>query len=565
MSPTRRIDEGRHTVGIYPRDAATIVLLSIFAFLFRFPLLMRREIVEGDGVHYVSLARDILAGDWSGLSNPYWSNAWPALIAAVSRVSGLDVVESARIASLILGATLPALAYIVGRGLVGHGAAFWGGAFLAVNPWWIQFSTLAFSEPLFATAVLVLIGVFRALSRRMSRKWAVAAGVVAGVAALTRPEAQAVVAGCIVAMVFSAPDSGSRHAGLLSRIRVAGIVCVTAFAIISVRTAITYHYYDVIDFGLGTKASANLILGRAQTWEERERLFREVLPDGRNRLEAEARETSVLAFAIAHPLSLVRHLARNASLLAQAAWNVVPPVPILMGAATRNAAQRALDRVTAVAAFGVLMWGAVCLWRLARSETGARMLGSVAVLYLAGLLPLIVHERVLLALSPLLFLIAGLGFSELSWLFATRFRFLFLVVLALAGGALNTQAVLLDPDPPYSNDPVSRRDAAWFVRSRFGNARMLVGVPAIAYYAVPYEREMDAVDLPWLSAPELLDFARRERCSLLLVPEEHFLAIRHPAAQELLGRKKPPSGLTLVTTSGTAPHRVFVWSVDAPL
>jgi hypothetical protein len=61
----------------YPR--AVHLGLFLVALVMRLPNLARRELVEGDGVHYASLARGILIGDLSGLANPYWSNLWPGV------------------------------------------------------------------------------------------------------------------------------------------------------------------------------------------------------------------------------------------------------------------------------------------------------------------------------------------------------------------------------------------------------------------------------------------------------------------------------------------------------
>jgi hypothetical protein len=63
--------------------------LTLFAAALRVPTLSLRHLVEGDGVHYAQLARSILAADFSGLANPYWSNLWPAVIAATSWLTGL--------------------------------------------------------------------------------------------------------------------------------------------------------------------------------------------------------------------------------------------------------------------------------------------------------------------------------------------------------------------------------------------------------------------------------------------------------------------------------------------
>src|SRR5262249_22546996 len=258
---------------------AALGLLLVVAAALRLPHLPLREVVEGDGVHYASLARLILVGDFSGLANPYWSNLWPAAIAATSRATGLDVVGAGRLASLLAGVALPVATAFLGARLFGRLQGFLAGLAVVVHPWLIEFSTLVFTESVFALLLVALVAVAWRVAETGSLRLAAVAGLVGGASALTRPEAYGVV---LVLSGFLLASAATRGAIRKTAAPVAVFLLIVAASIVA-RGLLVHRYYGEWDFGQ-SKGTANLLMGLV---DDKERVSSGLTADGENRLEPE--------------------------------------------------------------------------------------------------------------------------------------------------------------------------------------------------------------------------------------------------------------------------------------
>jgi len=305
----------------WPSLRASLGLL-VWAAALRLPTLPLRRLVEGDGVHYAQLARSILAGDFSGLANPYWSNLWPALIAATSVLTGLGVVAAGRLAALLCGLLLVLAAATLATRLFGPTAGLVAGMLCAGHPWLIHFSTLLFTESLFALLVLSLL--LAAPRAGRSARAAAGAGLLGGLAVATRPEAYAVVVAVMGALALGEP---------LTRVRVARLGLFVSLVLLFVlgRAVLVHHYYARWDFGVGTKGTANLFVGLARDDRDMERVATEVGADGRNLLAERAAGTTLIGFALAHPAVLTAHVGQNMAALLASALRVFPFVPLVGG------------------------------------------------------------------------------------------------------------------------------------------------------------------------------------------------------------------------------------------
>ena len=294
------------------------VLLFLFALALRLPLLPRHLLAEGDGVHYATLARAILAGDASGLANPYWSNFWPAVIAAAAWLTRLDVVSAGRMASLVAGCCLaPATAALAARTL-GRPTGIVAGLLVAGHPWLIHFSTLLFTESLFT---LLLVTVLLSAVRRPGAAGAAVTGVWAGLALLTRPEAHAAIAAVLLGLLAAGRSKGHAQAA-----RRAAVFLVVVLAFVLGRAFVVHRYHGRWDLG-GTKATANLFWGLAEGDRDKERVRSELTEGGENALARKARDESPLAFALAHPGRVARHVIGNCAVLVASSLRVLPFVP----------------------------------------------------------------------------------------------------------------------------------------------------------------------------------------------------------------------------------------------
>ncbi len=148
-------------------SARVSAALFLFALVLRVPMLSVRRMAEGDGVHYATLARDILAGDLSGLANAYWSNLWPGVIAATAWLTGLDVVLAGRTASLVAGSLLAPATAALACQVLGRRTGLIAGFLVAIHPWLIHFSTLVFTESFFA--LLLVMTLLSAVKRQAVR------------------------------------------------------------------------------------------------------------------------------------------------------------------------------------------------------------------------------------------------------------------------------------------------------------------------------------------------------------------------------------------------------------
>jgi hypothetical protein len=117
---------------------------------------------------------------------------WPVVLAAAYGVTGPDRPRAARwrvgrVTQALLGTLAVALVAVVAWQLWGVAVARVGAALAAIHPPLIVIGLGLFSEPLFVVLALGALAAVLQLRRRPSeRRWIVAAGVLAGLATLTR-------------------------------------------------------------------------------------------------------------------------------------------------------------------------------------------------------------------------------------------------------------------------------------------------------------------------------------------------------------------------------------------
>ena len=271
--------------------------LILFAAGLRVPTLPLRRLVEGDGVHYAQLARAILAGDLSGLANPYWSNLWPAVIAIVAGATDLDVVAAGRLASLLSGVLLALLTAVLAARLFDPVTGLVAGPLCAVHPWLVHFSTLVFTESFFTfllVALLLSAPAATAASGPPSAPASSAASRGDAARSLRRGRGR------------SHLDRGRRGGPARSR-RVArraafrGLVPVFVFG----RALVVHRYFGIWDFGSAPRGRRTCWWDSPITDREMERVTTEAAADGTNVLALRARK-EVAAFARTHPARLAR-------------------------------------------------------------------------------------------------------------------------------------------------------------------------------------------------------------------------------------------------------------------
>jgi hypothetical protein len=528
--------------------------LFLFALALRLPMLAWRRMVEGDGVHYATLARAILGGDWSGLSNPYWSNLWPGVIAATAWLTHLDVVMAGRTASLLAGGLLaPATAILAGHTL-GRRTGLLAGLLVAVHPWLIHFSTLVFTESFFA---LLLIVVLLSAVRRQDGQGVGATGVWAGLALVTRPEASAAIAAVIVGFLRR-----GRTIGYRAILPAAALFATIVFAFLMARALLVHRYFGSWDFG-GTKGTANLFVGLARTDLERERVTTEITPEGDNALARATAETNLLGFASENPWLVARHIRANLGEFAASGLRVFPFVRLVGG---RPALwERDWPPMLATGAIGLC---AIALVGLGLSLAAPRppwLLAMTPFLYAAGLTLFNVHDRLVVPLIPffLVFLAHGLARATERLLPAgAGVRWGIAAVAGLVGIA-SVLGLQRAPALDYSVDPVVQRTAGEWLAARYPqNTTFMTSASGVGFYFHDAAHSELEVLIPWAGYSRVIEAARKESVALIVAPEWHLRAAHHPAAEELLGPEGSHPGLQLVADLQEEGRRVFIYEVQ---
>lgn len=158
----------------------------------------------------------------------YRAPAFPLMLALAHGVVG-GGVEHERIAQALVGTLLVGLVGVVSAEIWPLRTALVATALAAVSPVLVVFGASLISEPLFAA--LELGAVACALRAHGRARWALAAGALAGAAALTRPEGLAVALGVALC-------AGGRRAAAL--VLVAAALCVAPW---TVRNALVLHAF----------------------------------------------------------------------------------------------------------------------------------------------------------------------------------------------------------------------------------------------------------------------------------------------------------------------------------
>lgn len=138
-----------------------------------------RSIADGDGYPRSGI---LLQGGPTALRPP----GYPVLLGAVYAASG-DSVTAGRLAAAALGALIVLLIYLIAKTVWGRKTALWASGLAAVFPPLILLSQELLSEPLFlALELAAVLSVFAFRRSGGLLRWAALAGLLCGVAAITR-------------------------------------------------------------------------------------------------------------------------------------------------------------------------------------------------------------------------------------------------------------------------------------------------------------------------------------------------------------------------------------------
>lgn len=172
------------------------LLMRVLAY-FTLPL-----IITNDGVWYLLWSQELAGGSWPELPAAR-TPGYVCFLAAVFRLMGAHA-SAVLLAQHVVGLGLVACIWKVGRDMCGHRVAIGAGLFAALDPWLLGFESYALSDALGAAVVLVSLTL---VSGNRSVLTSLAAGILAGLAALVRPSLMAWWPGLFL-VAFVAPHVG---------------------------------------------------------------------------------------------------------------------------------------------------------------------------------------------------------------------------------------------------------------------------------------------------------------------------------------------------------------------
>jgi hypothetical protein len=159
------------------------------AFLLRLFLVLRFEqVISPDGVQYVALGRNLIAGNFREGLSTYWSPLYPLLV-GLSSLFFRDPEFAGRFVSVVAGSLLLIPSYRLIRNWYGERVASIGACLIALHPLLIYYSTVLLVESTYTLLFTcgVLAG-WTALSGGRARSFLLA-GVTFGACYLLKPEA----------------------------------------------------------------------------------------------------------------------------------------------------------------------------------------------------------------------------------------------------------------------------------------------------------------------------------------------------------------------------------------
>jgi len=222
--------------------------------------------------------------------------------------------------------------------------------------------------------------------------------------------------------------------------------------------------------------------------------------------------------------------------------------------------------MAAAATIGVAALGATWALRDPGTRTKAAFLLAAGALYVLGLLPLLVHDRLLVALVPLSLVFLGYGLVRIARGLTTRETRIRWSMAAVGGlvGVLSLWGLFRAPVLEYAGEPVVQREAGEWLAARYPpDTRIMSAAVAVGFYFYDAAHARNELPLPWGDAEQVLELARRQGATVLVVPQWHLRAIGHPAATVLLRPEVPFPGLRPVATLGDdSKGRIFLYEVQ---
>ena len=307
-----------------------LALLLVLSTLLKLALLVpaARLPLRADERQYVTGAIAIAKTGVPAYTNPNWDEAhssplYPYALGAVCLVVGEEHLASAARVLQVLASTLTAwLVFVVAARVFERRIALASAAIVALGPTFVGYTHWFYTETLYTLLFVGLAAVLLGGERPISYRRALAAGLVAGLAALTRG-AFVVQAPFVLAWLLLAGDAAPRRRALTALAFALGMTA--TIAPWTIRNAVRYQRFLLIDTNGGNVLyknwnaidQENHDVGLERRWQKEQESYHGAIPL-RPRVESDdplarnsAEIEAAVQFTLAHPLlyaeqSLVR-------------------------------------------------------------------------------------------------------------------------------------------------------------------------------------------------------------------------------------------------------------------
>ena len=530
-----------------------LAFFILLAMALRFMLYRYHHIIEGDGVHYAALARIISRqGSLLGAANEYWSNLWPLVIAAFD-VFVHDIELAGRLASTFFGSLTVLPVYLICREFLNSRTSLVAASLVAAQPFLLRFSVLLYTESFFTflLAWVFWMGIRLIKSPDRMKRW-LWLGLLVGAGLWTRPEIQApALLFVIIALVRSFLKHIAIKKALSGALIFAGVILISLFS----RAVLIHHYLGKWHFGFGEKAAVNIKMGILSYDQGQAEKFLNAFEKGRF-VNLWQEKTALLPF-------LWENRARAIGRMKINAWRILESCAAVL-APTKGVPWHRQ------AAMGLIFLGILGTLLLKKTRPWASLLILLLPVYSFSWLLAFILDRfvVPLAIISIVFTAAGLIVLEsgVAALFQRRRLtawpvLSFLIVISFI---MRTSTwARHDRNFVWESDPVVQKEAGLFLKGHFPQeTRILTWGPHIPYYFYdgnPYDRCLQ--NIPYAPYEEVMDYVRREKLALLVLPEWVLITSDFPI-KSLAAENVRADGLDFVKViGGKKPERIWIYKV----
>jgi len=530
-----------------------LAFLVLLALALRFLLYRYHHIIEGDGIHYAALARLISHdGNFLGAANEYWSNLWP-LVIAVFDFLVQDIEFAGRLAATLFGSLTVVPVYLITREFLSARTSLVAASLVAAQPYLLRFSVLLYTESFFTflLAWALWLGIRLIKSPAQWKRW-LWLGLLVGVGLWTRPEIQApAFLFIVVALVRSLLKHISISKVLKGALLFAGVILICLCS----RAVLIYHYLGKWHFGFGEKAAINIRMGVLSYDRGEAEKFLNAFENGQF-INLWQEKTSLWPFLWENKARVIGRMKFNAS-------------QILRSYATVLAPTKGVPLHRKMAA-GLLFLGILGTLLSKKTRPWASLFILTLLVYSLSWLLVFVLDRfvVPLAIISIIFTAAGLIYLERS--IAALFKRRRLTAWPVLSFLIVTSFIMRtvswarhDRHFAWENDPVVQKEAGLFLKENFPQeTRILTWGPHIPYYFYdgnPYEHCIQ--NIPYAPYEEVMDYVRREKFVLLVLPEWVLITTDFPI-KGLAAEGVQAEGLGFVKVIGQKkPERVWIYKV----